>query len=151
MTHDEFERFLKTLFAQLPGLWLWLNETSPNLPATTASWERTLANVTFFEGLHVLADWESGAKSPPAAYERELVAVVIRQSVMRDRDLSRRRDSRQALSVEARRREYRPTALGIPSVRDAYERGRELRKRYIEGIVEQATYERELEELLHAC
>ncbi len=148
MTRAEFEQFMKTLFEQLPGLWQWLNESSPNVPATTASWERTLANVTFAEALLVLADWESGAKTPPAAYERELVAVVIRQSVMRDRDLDRRRDSRQKLSVEVRRREYRPSALGIPSVRAAYEQGKELRARYLSDTIDEAAYERELSELL---
>lgn len=152
MTREEFKQFTRALFVQFPGLNQWHQEKSPDPAATRESWYRSLSDVSLVEAMGVLADWETGKRQPPQAYERELIAIVIRQSVYLDRDRERaknnKQDNQQYWDVESRRRSYRPTALGIPSVRAAYEAGRKLRNDFSDGKLTEEEYLQQLNELV---
>ena len=116
MTEKEFEGFYDRLFVAFPALKEHLNGKSSNPLATLAVWQRTLAEVTIEEADAVLDDWIEGRASPPAGYERDYTAILIRQRVLHRRSKERAlidNDQRLRQRIEAKQLRQALSGLGV--------------------------------------
>jgi hypothetical protein len=116
MTQTEFDDFYKRLFIAFPGLREHVNAKSNQPKATLAVWQRTLAEVAIEEADAVLDDWIEGRASPPAGYERDYTAILIRQRVLHRRSKERAlidNDQRLRQRIEAKQLRQALSGLGV--------------------------------------
>jgi hypothetical protein len=93
MTYDEFQAFMKQLYAGFPAVYEMVKFNSPDMAATHKTWwEKVLKGCTLAECTAVVDAWLSGKYAPPTKDEIKYIAIVIRSIVHRTRDLARKRE-----------------------------------------------------------
>jgi hypothetical protein len=98
MTEKEaIDFFYDEAFVAFPGVLEWVNEKSPQPKETIKIWAKTIAKVTLEEAREVLTRWLDGDCSRPKPYEREVFAVLLRESVI---DLRTSRNRGRALAEQ---------------------------------------------------
>lgn len=96
MTDDEFKRFSIRLGSAFPSLWDWLSDKSPDMGGTLAVWRDCLRPYRLDECLDVVDRWSTGRLKPFENYERDRVHLLVRAIVERDRDITRKLETKQA-------------------------------------------------------
>lgn len=129
MDESEFATFQHEYFEAFPGTLAWLREASPDVAGTLMVWRKTLAGTPLEYARRVLDEMISGVTPPPAAYERDKTALLIRERAGR-----LRQEDREFRSSERRREEYRratgsekspwPAGSLYRQILALYERGR---------------------------
>lgn len=147
MNATEWKSFSDELFVSFPGLLKHIND-SPKPTATLASWQETLDLITLDEARSVLNAWKTGQKDPPKAFERDYTAIVIRQSVMFDRDRKRRFETPERLRQEQRElakqadRRRKNYVSPLSDLSEAFEIAKKALERYQSGEITKVEYDR---------
>lgn len=110
----EFKSFIESLFIAFPSLYQWVSEHSLEPKDTYKRWHQTLKDCSLAECMKVLDDWTTGKKEPFKAYEKDMIALVVRSCVGFDRD-KRARD-------EANLRASRAHVEAVAKSRNSYSR-----------------------------
>jgi hypothetical protein len=157
MTENEFRDWSKRLFVAFPGFWAWVNDNSPEPKATLAQWCKTLKPYTLVECDAVLDAWTSGRTPPPAAYEREKVALVVRSIIelQRSRERNRREvaEGRASFDRLRNRNNYEPLPNSPWSDQDmaaTMQLGRVEHQKLKRGEIDKLEYHKRLNKLLAA-
>lgn len=100
MTRDEWTNFQITLFTSFPGFGEYVRDKSPDPSATLDSWYETLRDVTFTEAMAVVNSWINGRRDPPRAYDRDYLAITIRQMALFNRTESNRFNAAKSIADE---------------------------------------------------
>lgn len=87
MTEQESQQFIRELYTAFPDLFEWVTSNSPDPAGTHKTWHTTLSKCSLTECRSVLSRWLDGTLEPFKAYERSHVALVIRQTIAKDRDV----------------------------------------------------------------
>lgn len=115
MNYDpEFQSFVKALYIAFPSLRQWVHDNSPDMAETHKRWHQTLRDCSLAECMKVLDDWTTGKKEPFKAYEKDMIALVVRSCVGFDRD-KRARD-------EANLRASKAHVEAVAKSRNSYSR-----------------------------
>jgi hypothetical protein len=146
MTSQEWKETYDRLFAAFPGLYAWLLDSCPkdasNLPRvreTLEVWFTTLKAFSKQEVGAVIDSWITGTRRPPEAYQRELTAIIIRQSVLFDRSRNKPAEVDTVPAVGRRKRD-----LNAPSLAKAIAKALEAKASGHTDAECQAIMEREL-------
>ncbi len=125
----EFPTFLDRLYAAFPDILEWVKQNSPDIALTQGAWAQTLKPCTLEECNKVLSDWINAVHPPPKGYERSQVALIIRQSVMQDRDEARRAKAEKPRGPLDHVPDLRGSSKDIPSIAHALARALDLKSK----------------------
>ena len=128
MNRDEAAEFFKIAFVRLPGVWEWLQRSSPDVPATLEFWVEALATVTVPEAMSVLTRWSNGELSPPQGYQRELFHLHVLAVVRQDRSKDYERRNREEILKQTVKRSF----LGDPVLGPFVNKVLDLRARIVD-------------------
>lgn len=151
MTPEEFNVWRKQMFVQYPNVHEWLQDKSPDPPATMRHWCAVLERYTFDECMAVLDEWARIGNEPFKAYEREQIPFLVRSTAQRTRD---REAKKQQLAIE---RHYRNAGRGESLADNLAEQFNRLglkeailelvpkHKQFLDGELSKEEYQRKLE------
>jgi hypothetical protein len=153
MTYEQFAAFMQSVYVALPDVAVevkFSTETTEGLKATHKTWFRVLNRFSVDECQAVLDSWLDGTEPlPTKKSDQRLIVFVIRKIILRRRGPGRKVDGSRHVAGESfierrerMRQEYKPNALGLLDVREAFRAGLKAKQSIVDGSSEDEARER---------